>query len=28
MLTVHDILLRLEFSFNQLGENGLFLHSR
>lgn len=28
ILTLFDINLKLEFSFNQLGENGLFLHSK
>jgi len=26
MVTFYDIVLRLDYSFNQLGENGLFLH--
>ncbi len=26
ILTLYDINLRIEYSFNQLGENGLFLH--
>ncbi len=28
ILTLYDINLRVEYSFNQLGENGLFLHSK
>lgn len=28
ILTLYDINLRLEYSFNQLGENGLFLHTQ
>ena len=28
MLTLYDISLRIEYSFNQLGEKGLFLHIR
>ncbi|PWU03456.1 MAG: hypothetical protein C5B52_03285 [Bacteroidetes bacterium] len=28
MITIYDFSLRFEFSFNQLGENGLFLHPR
>ncbi len=28
LLTLYDISLRIEYSFNQLGENGLFLHTR
>jgi outer membrane protein assembly factor BamA len=28
ILTLYDINLRLEYSFNQLGENGLFLHAK
>jgi hypothetical protein len=26
LLTLYDLSLRLEYSFNQLGQNGLFLH--
>lgn len=26
MVTIYDFVLRLDYSFNQLGENGLFLH--
>ncbi len=28
ILTLYDLNLRIEYSFNQLGENGLFLHSK
>lgn len=28
MLTIYDFVLRFEYSFNQLGNNGLFLHPR
>ncbi|MEZ5027861.1 MAG: hypothetical protein R2765_03650 [Ferruginibacter sp.] len=28
ILTLYDINLRFEYSFNQLGENGLFLHNQ
>lgn len=28
ILTLYDINLRLEYSFNQLGQNGLFLHAK
>jgi hypothetical protein len=28
ILTVYDLSFRVEFSFNQLGENGLFLHAK
>lgn len=28
MLTLYDLNFRFEYSFNQLGQNGLFLHSR
>ncbi|MEP6711324.1 MAG: POTRA domain-containing protein [Ferruginibacter sp.] len=28
ILTLYDINLKIEYSFNQLGENGLFLHTR
>ena len=28
ILTLYDINLRLEYSFNQLSENGLFLHTQ
>jgi outer membrane protein assembly factor BamA len=28
ILTLYDINLRIEYSFNQLGENGLFLHTQ
>lgn len=28
IVTYYDVRLRLEYSFNQLGQNGLFLHSR
>jgi hypothetical protein len=27
IVTLYDLHLRLEYSFNQLGENGLFLHN-
>jgi hypothetical protein len=26
LLTLYDITFRFEYSFNQLGQNGLFLH--
>ncbi|MEO5984479.1 MAG: POTRA domain-containing protein [Ferruginibacter sp.] len=28
VLTLYDISIRLEYSFNQIGENGLFLHAK
>ena len=28
ILTLYDINLRIEYSFNQLGEKGLFLHNQ
>ncbi len=28
ILTLYDINLRFEYSFNQLGQNGLFLHNQ
>ena len=28
ILTLYDLNLRLEYSFNQLNENGLFLHTK
>ena len=28
ILTLYDINLRFEYSFNQLGKNGLFLHNQ
>ena len=28
IVTLYDISFRIEYSFNQLGENGLFLHTK
>ena len=28
IVTIYDLQLKVEFSFNQLGQNGLFLHIR
>jgi outer membrane protein assembly factor BamA len=28
ILTIYDFVIRMEYSFNQLGDNGLFLHSK
>ena len=28
VVSLYDTTLRLEYSFNQLGENGLFLHAK
>ena len=27
IVTIYDLQLKIEFSFNQLGQNGLFLHN-
>ena len=27
VLTIYDVVLKLEYSFNQLGEKGLFIHT-